>query len=179
MTSLICKGDGSCLEQTTCKNGYKKYDNVSCEHNCQPIKCPNYLVCEHLRPQWFLWCHRGVCGTPCGVSFNNTHLQFFENTECPICFETITCVKQINCEHKICIDCFKRCHLPPYWNDPQPDFPYDSSVEDEYDNDQENPRWRNDPLIQKYERDSNKWYNDREIREESESYLKVCSLCRK
>lgn len=177
MSQQICNGDGSCLVQTDCKNGYKKSDDISCSHNCQPIACPNYLVCNHLVPQLYLWCHQGLCMVPCAISFG--HLQFYENEECPICFETKTCVKQLKCDHKICIDCFKRCHLPPYWNDPQPEFPYDSELEDEYDSNQDHPRWKSDPLIQKYNEDWRRWEIERELREASESYLKVCSICRK
>ena len=177
MSNILCNGDGSCLQQTDYRNGYKKNDDISCEYNCQPIKCPNYLVCEHLEPQHILWCHKGICMSPCAISFKR--LQFFENTECPICFETTICVKQVNCEHKTCIDCFKRCHLPPYWDDPQPEFPYSSDIEDDHDNDYNNPKWDRDPLIKKYREDLDKWQIEREIREESESYLKVCPLCRK
>jgi hypothetical protein len=178
MAQQICKGDGSCLEQAGFMNGYKKFDDVECNHNCQPIKCPNYLVCEHLEPQWLLWCHKGVCMSPCGVLFNNTQLQFTENKECPVCLEIKTCVKQLKCIHSICIDCFKRCHLPPYWNDPQPQFPYSSEIEDDYENTINDLRWKNDPLIQKYHEDWDKWELERTMKESSESYLKVCPICR-
>jgi hypothetical protein len=177
MSHQLCKGDGSCLEQTDCRNGYKKYDDVSCSHNCQPIRCPNYCVCESLVPQLYLWCYKGLCSSPCATSFG--YLQFTESKECPICLETKPCVKGLKCDHTTCIDCFKRCHLPPYWNDSQPEFPYDSELEDEYDSQWEYPRWRTDPLIQKYETDLKNWELEREIKEASESYLKVCPLCRK
>jgi hypothetical protein len=176
MSVKMCRGDGSCLEQTDLHNGYKKNEDMSCSHNCQPMKCPNYLICGELMPQWVLCCHKGT-SMSCAVSFG--HLQFFENVECPICLDTKMCVKQKNCDHKICVDCFKRCHLPSYWSDPQPAFPYDSELEDEYDSHWENPRWRNDPLIQKYNDDFDRWELEREIREANESYLKVCPLCRK
>lgn len=175
MSMQSCKGDGSCLEQTDYRNAYKKFNDISCTHDCQPIKCPNYSVCEHLEPQWILWCYKGTCPI-CASSFG--HLQFQENTECPVCLEIKPCVKGLKCNHYTCIDCFKRCHLPPYWNDPQPQFPYDSELEDEYDSQREDPRWRNDPLIQKYEEDLDKWEDDRNEREESESYLKLCPMCR-
>ena len=177
MTTTTCKGYGECLAQSDCNNGYTKSDTMSCSHNCQPMKCPNYLICGHIRPEWFLNCHKGLCMTPCAISFK--YLHFVENKECPVCLETTICVKQLKCEHLICVECFKRCHLPPYWNDTQPEFPYDSELEEEYECQWDNPRWRNDPLIQKYEEDSKKWQIDREIREENESYLKVCPLCRK
>jgi hypothetical protein len=176
MAQTICKGDGSCLEQTDYRNVYKKYENVSCNHSCQSIQCPNYLVCERLEPQWVLWCHKGTCMN-CAVTFHG-YLQFQENIECPICTETSMCVKGLKCSHYICVDCFKRCHLPPYWDDPQPEFPYDSELEDEYESQWDYPRWRNDPLIQKYENDCKLWEVEREIKEASESYLKVCPVCR-
>ena len=177
MYTTICNGYGECLEQNDCKNGYKKYDNISCSYKCQPMKCPNFLVCGRIEPQWVLRCHKGLCISPCTTSFG--YLQFTDNEECPICLEIKTCVKQLQCDHKTCVDCFKRCHLPPYWDDPQPEFPYDSELEDEYDADWENIRWRNDPLIQKYEADSKKWELERQIQEANESYLKVCSICRR
>ena len=152
-------------------------EDVSCSHNCQPIPCPNYLICQHLEPQWVLSCSKGLCMSPCAISFGT--LQFFENTECPICLETKTCVTQANCEHTICVDCFKRCYLPSYWNDPQPEFPYSSEIEDEFDTSYNDPKWMRDPLIRKYKEDSERWQEERELKEESESYLKVCSLCRK
>ena len=176
MARNICSGDGCCLLQVDCVNAYMKNADIACSHNCQPVQCPNYLICGRLEPEWLLYCHHGTCMN-CAAMFG--HLKFFENMECPICMDTKTCVKQIKCNHKICVDCFKRCHFPPYWNDPQPEFPYDSEVEDEYDSYWENPRWRNDPKIQKYEKELKEWEEERNNREESESYLKVCSLCRK
>ncbi len=175
MPQEVCNGYGVCLIQIN-ENEYMKNEDIECSHNCQPIKCPNFLVCENVLPEQYLYCHHGVCGF-CAIHFYgilgkiNTplkYLQFSDNQECPICLETKMCVKQLYCEHKICVDCFKRCHWPPYWNDPEPEFPYDS--EDEYD--------PNDPLVQQYEEAYDKWVSERTERERSESYLKKCPMCR-
>jgi hypothetical protein len=177
MTAYICCGRGDCLEQVDFNTTYKKYDHMSCKYNCKPVKCYNFAVCGKMRPEWLLLCNKDMCNS-CESGFS--HLQIGDEKECPICFETRQSVKQLNCNHTICVDCFKRCHLPPYWNEPQPDFPYPSDIEDEYElHEDGNSRWRSDPAIQKYEENSKKWYNDREERERNEQYLKKCPLCRK
>jgi hypothetical protein len=174
MTHSNCNGDGSCLYQEG-EHIYEKNTDIICLFNCEPVKCPNYLVCGNISPQRILSSHKGTCFN-CRISFG--HLEFFTNEECPICLDTKLCVKQSKCNHKICVDCFKRCHFPPYWNDPQPQFPYDSELEDEYESQFDLPRWKNDPLIQKYQEDCNKWELERQIREKNENYLKRCSICR-
>jgi hypothetical protein len=176
MSTTICPGNGTCLEQNSL-DSYSKSELISCSYNCKILPCPNFTVCGNSYPEWLLRCHRGLCQN-CNMLFK--YLVFTENEEeCPICFEKKLHVKQLNCNHKICVDCFKRCYIPPYWNDPQPDFPYSSDVEDEYDSYHEDPRWKRYPLIKKYEEDTKKWYEERGRREDSEKYLKHCSQCRK
>lgn len=175
MSTLICNGRGECLEQVDLHSTYKKCDHMRCDYNCQPQKCYNFAVCSKMVPDWLLLCNKDMCSS-CATGFS--HLQIGDEKECPVCFETKLSVKELNCNHTICVDCFKRCHLPPYWDDPQPEFPYSSDVEDEYDAERDNLRWRTDPLIQKYETDSNKWQEDREEKEVNEQYLKKCPLCR-
>ena len=42
--SNICNGRGDCLIQTNYDNEYEKDKNLVCNHNCQPKKCPNYIL---------------------------------------------------------------------------------------------------------------------------------------
>jgi hypothetical protein len=90
-----------------------------------------------------------------------------------------TCPK---CDHKLCIDCFKRCYygdddLEAKENEPQ--FPY-PDIEDEYYDDQDNSRWEIDyPLIEKYNKDWNEWDNNKQSKYNTENYLRMCTLCRK
>ena len=46
-----CDGSGICLRQIYI-NSYEKDTEIKCNYNCEPIKCPNYLVCESLNPKW-------------------------------------------------------------------------------------------------------------------------------
>jgi hypothetical protein len=173
--NMNCNGKGDCLEQTEL-NSYIKSTNVSCIHDCRPVKCPNYDICGTISPQWYFDCHAGTCRS-CALS-GFKFLEFLENIECEICSEMKKGVKQPNCSHTTCVDCFKRFHKPPYWDDPQPEFPYSSDIESEYDENQNDRRWLNDPLIQKYKRDIDNWFNTREENERNESYLKKCPFCR-
>ena len=85
-------------------------------------------------------------------------------------------VKQINCDHKICIDCFKRCHYGIHYI-PQPVFPYSREIEDEWFNG--DPRWINDPLIKKYEKECELYELTIDETYEKEASLRICSICRK
>lgn len=173
----ICDGRGICLTQTDLESYEKKKDMI-CEHNCAPIKCANFPVCGQQCPRWVLVIADGGApiGFTCKLSFGN--LKFTENIECPICLETKMGVKQLNCEHNVCVDCFKRCH---YSRDyiPQPQFPYSREIEDEYDNSRDDIRWINDPLIQKYNEDWELYEIKVDETYENEASLRVCPLCRK
>jgi hypothetical protein len=174
----ICDGSGYCLLQIDI-NKYEKPESIHCEHNCVPIKCSNYLICKEELPRWVMVLAKtggAPIGFQCKLAFGN--LEFRDNTECPICFETRMGVKQVNCEHTICIKCFHRCN---YTRDyiPQPQFPYSSDIEDEYDNNHTDLRWTHDPLIKKYNDDWILYELKVEEAEKNEACLRICSICRK
>lgn len=175
MATRICTGNGDCLTQTTDVNTYGKYPDVSCSHNCQPLKCPNFLVCGSVGPKWFLDIHRGTCWTCRSKNFRN--LEFSED-ECPTCLDTKMCVKLLNCSHKQCVDCFRRCQ----WGRGQQYFgvmfPY-PDLEDEYEDDPDNERWKNDEKVQKWWRDCELAEVRRQMEYETEKNLRCCPLCRK
>jgi hypothetical protein len=168
-----CDGYGSCLNQVD-ENTYELYENVLCEHNCTPKKCPNYLVCRCIAPEWYYHCHRGTCMN-CAMMWGN--LEFTDNIECPICFETKKGVKQLKCDHKICVDCFRRCNYGE--KKPQPVFPYSNEIEEEHDEDHDNPKWLEDPLIVKYRLEWIQYEIDEDTTYEKEASLRICSICRK
>jgi hypothetical protein len=169
-----CRGRGDCLRQTG--YGYNTYELNGCPHKCSAVKCPNFLICDSIVPQWILGCNKGTC-TSCGYTFG-TKLTFYESVECPICLEDKPGVKQVNCDHKVCIDCFKRCH---YGSDniPQPVFPYPREIEDEYDNDPDDSKWINDPLIIKYNEECIARENKCDETYYREASLRICGICRK
>lgn len=182
-----CSGDGSCLIRENEKS-YKKDINIECEHNCKPVKCPNFIICgESAVPLYYLQCHNGLCincdmmfGSWTSKNYKKTGkgiLNFYENVECPICLETKRGVDQPNCNHTLCIDCFKRCYYGCYDNEPH--FPY-PHIENEYYADPDNQKWTKDyPLIAKYNKDLDEWDNQRELQYEKKDHLHKCPLCRK
>jgi len=112
----------------------------------------------------------------CAVMFRK-ELVFKDDVECPICFETKKGITQPNCEHAICIECFRDCYYGKY---DEPDFPYSKDIEEEYDeyDDLYNaPKSFLDkyPLIREYEEECNRRY-DRQ--DEMISVNSRCPLCR-
>ena len=106
-------------------------------------------------------------------------LEIYDSVYCPICLENKRGISQPNCDHKLCIDCFKRCYYGDDDLENQPKFPY-TDIEDEYYDDQDNSKWEIDyPLIKKYNEDWNIWDDNKQSKYNNENYLKSCSLCRK
>jgi hypothetical protein len=170
----ICHGDGICLTQDDTLNNYIKNKDYICEYNCSAVKCDNFLVCGEVLPKHLID-HNDFCVSfQCKLSFGK--LVFTDNIDCPICFEVKMGVKQINCDHKICIDCFKRCHYGIHYI-PQPVFPYSREIEDEWFNG--DPRWVNDALIKKYEKECELYELTIDETYEKEASLRICSICRK
>jgi hypothetical protein len=166
-----CNGDGFCLRQGDTPN---EYQLNNCPHNCRPIECPNFKICGTLLPRCITFCNKGTCMN-CRLLFGK--LTFYDSVECPICLEEKPGVKRINCDHNVCIDCFVRCHYGEKIL--QPVFPYSEQVEDEYDNNPGDNKWKEDLLIQNYIKEW-KVYEEKEdeayLREES---LRVCGICRR
>jgi hypothetical protein len=76
----------------------------------------------------------------------------------------------------ICIECFKRCMYGDETG--QPIFPY-PHIENEYDENPENPKWKNDyPLIEIYQRDYNNWEDKKNEKYENETNIRLCPVCR-
>jgi hypothetical protein len=69
--------------------------------------------------------------------------------------------------------------MPSYWNVGEPQFPYDSDVEDRYEDNPYDVRWQLYPLIQEYNEAFRVWDEHRQKRYDSEENLRKCPLCRK
>jgi hypothetical protein len=150
------------------------------------IKCNNYELCECVLPKWWFECKGNYLCTNCHMMFGtwgkcNTGkgiLEINDNLECPICLENKRSITQPNCEHRLCIECFKRCYYGDSDNENEPNFPY-PDIEDEYYEDQNNQKWETDyPLIKIHNEEWNKWDNEKNQKHENEKYLKKCPLCR-
>jgi hypothetical protein len=104
-------------------------------------------------------------------------LTFYDLVECPVCFEEKPGVKQVRCEHKICIDCFKRCNYGGEYI-PQPEFPYSGEIEDEYDNNPDDDKWKEYPLIKKYKEEWVLYELTKDETYRREKSLRICGICR-
>ena len=150
------------------------------------IKCKNYELCDAVLPKdWFEYKCNYLC-TNCHMEFGTWgnlngkgHLKMFDDIECPICLDTKRNIELPNCEHTICIDCFKRCRYGTSIDSLEPSFPY-PEIEDEYYDDTENEKWSNDyPLISEYNKASASWSSKRYIAYDDEKYNRKCPMCRK
>ncbi len=159
-----------------------QYENSNIAYDKDGIKCKNYIICESILPKcWFEYKGNYLCAN-CHMMFgtwgNNIgkgNLEISDNLECPICLENKLCISQAKCDHSLCIKCFKRC----YYGKGEPIFPYDNNIEDEYYADQKNPKWGKDyPLIKIFNKELDKWEDEREEKYDSEEYLRKCPLCR-
>ena len=150
------------------------------------IKCKNYELCECVLPKWWFECKENYLCTGCHMMFGTwgeSHtgkgiLEISNNLECSICLENKRSTTYPNCEHTVCIECFKRCYYGDDDTENQPKFPY-PDIEDEYFEDQNNPKWKTYyPLIKIYNEEWNIWQDEKDQKYENEEYLRKCSLCR-
>ena len=148
------------------------------QEDCDGIKCKNYQVCNEVLPKWWFDCKGHYRCVNCDVMFRE-NLEFINNIECPICLDIKKGVKQLQCNHCICIKCFKRCYYGDETREGEPIFPY-PDIEDEYYDDTDNPKWDNDyPLLKKYNKHWNRWDGEISKKYNNEQHLRKCPLCRK
>jgi len=142
------------------------------------IMCKNFILCETVLPEWWFDCKGRYLCTNCHMLFGTwgTHtgrgiLDVVEDVECPVCLEVKRSVLQPNCEHTMCIDCFKRCRYGA--ETVGPEFPR-PDIEDEYDDDTDNPKWEDDyPSIKKYHQEYNKWDDEQKREYQREKKLAI------
>lgn len=160
---MVCSGNGICLEPNS---------QIKCQHQCQRDKCPNYVICGAMEPKWIFDCNEAKCIECAANGFILTNLGI---SKCPICLESKDCIKQQNCQHPICVSCWKRCH--PVYED-EPPFPYSVDIEDAYfERDDDNHNWSEDELIIQYKKDYDEWDQNNEKRYRNEAHLRLCPLC--
>jgi len=114
--TIVCEGAGDCLAECqgcfcleeNCTCGHKNHNkicDVFCPHNCKPVECNNFILCENSISEWENKMNSGICFD---CTFKYGKINFInEIDECPICLESKPNVK-IFCSHKMCIDCWKK-----------------------------------------------------------------------
>jgi hypothetical protein len=169
------------------------YDDDGCfgEPGGKGIKCKNYELCKTVLPLWWYDCKGCYICTICDVQFGTWSsgdtimtgkgaLEFKDDIECPVCLETTRGVTPPNCEHFICIHCFKRCY---YGNDEpkDPEFPYPKIEEDYFSLVRPEEKYPDEiyPLIEAWNEECKRCDEEREDRYREEEYLRHCPICRK
>jgi hypothetical protein len=173
------------------ENNNIAFDWQCTEEDGGGIKCKNYELCETVLPKWWFECKGNYLCTNCHMMFGTWKFQgqeyktgkgvldISDNLECPICLEVKRSISQPNCEHTVCIKCFKRCYYGDDDAENEPQFPY-PDIEDEYYDNTENPKWENNyPLIKIHNEEWNKWDDEKIQKNSNEAYLQKCPLCRK
>lgn len=110
-----CTGKGECLKQDLDGNFYGG-KTFYCENNCEPIKCPNYILCNNIRSKNLLNSFENVC-LNCNMFFgswrgwNNILKQ--EINDCKECLvENTVCILNEKNKNFLCIECFKKLYFP-------------------------------------------------------------------
>jgi len=156
----------------------------NCQHLCEMVPCPNYIVCGTKNRRCILDCHNGHCMSCAVLCYSEEVPYTFDiqkaTEECPICLEIKEYdVKRLHCKHRICSDCFKRCHLEiGIDRSDGPKFPY-PKLENDYLNDNAEVRTKlaEDPLTILWEEDCEKWeYEKSELEQKT---LGICAICRR
>jgi hypothetical protein len=157
------------------------YDDQYPKESGGGIKCKNYEICKTILPLGWFECENCYLCANCDMMFGQAgrgELKFRDDITCLMCAKCKRGVPEPNCDHFICVDCFGRCLNGD--ESSKPTFPY-PDIEDEYYNDQSNPKWDRDyPLIKSYNDDYNKWDDENEnLKEFLSVYLRKCPVCGK
>jgi hypothetical protein len=159
------------------------YDDQCTEDDGGGIKCKNYEVCDTVLPKWWFECKGKYLCSNCDMMFGTWGTQIGKgileknnDNECPICIERKKGISFPRCNHMVCIECFKRCMYGDETGEPI--FPY-FDIEDEYYEQPENPKWKNDyPLIEIYQRDYDNWEYNKNEKYKNETNIRLCPVCR-
>jgi hypothetical protein len=97
---------------------------------------------------------------------------------CCICQENKRCVELPKCTHFLCIKCFKRLYWPNQLKKLTPRFPYDKETEDEYNENPDAEKWKDDFPIKAYNIMLNTYLDLEDEYQSRESASAKCPLCR-
>jgi hypothetical protein len=139
--------------------------------------CKNYWLCESdydNHPGGTRAGMKKLC-INCDMMFGK-ELELTNLSECPVCMkeECIGC-NFPNCKHSVCRDCFKRMQYGDEDLVNEPKFPYNSEIEEDYwETQDEDPKWDVDPLIIRWRDACNAWDDARQ----PGANLRICPMCR-
>lgn len=178
-----CNGFGTCLRQIS-NNNYVKKRLFFCNYNCVIKNCPNEIICGTKVPEYILNNNQDRICSFCDEKWGKWKggkgiLDQKIIDECPVCYcENVLAISNPNCDHFLCIKCFKMCYatvIPGSSYDPEPRFPYPQYY-DLYATDPYSDVWYDYPEILSWIQQWNQW-EDR--RTSQKNKLARCPLCRK
>jgi hypothetical protein len=73
------------------------------------IKCINHVVCNRVVPTWWYDVKGNYLCMDC-VEKGINKLEFYVESECPICLENKLSVKFEQCTHSVCVDCYRNAY---------------------------------------------------------------------
>jgi hypothetical protein len=79
-------------------------------------RCPNFQLCRKMIDPSMKAC------SSCFWEFNNEVVEFKDDMECPVCYETKKCVKFRKCTHFVCLKCFDKVENCPMCRSDPDDF---------------------------------------------------------
>jgi len=163
-------------------------------------ECPNYILCGNNCCEDFF---NGTSCLDCNFFFSGNKMEMLED-ECCVCAdnELQLGIKFPHCSHSVCIEhmkeyylnngiSFHSSHLELFENSTNlyfPEFPYDENIEYAYNlyklvgQSDCHINFENDPLIIKYENDSDNYIDTRDdwiYNNCHKPALEKCPLCRK
>jgi hypothetical protein len=101
-----CLGVGLCL---TWSHG-EYVPEYSCKHECEVVKCPNFVICGNKRPQWLLGTYKNRC-YHCYVQLRDSKLIIILKSMCSLCNTPQTnFVEYSRCKHLQCVSCLNFKH---------------------------------------------------------------------
>lgn len=137
------------------------------------VRCPNFEVCDGRMDSQLRTCVN--CTFRRIVRHKKDILTFADDIDCPVCLECKRGVMNINCDHYVCIECFRELHKVESEDDPPP-FPCDAMIEEDYD---ENPeKYENDTIINTWLECCKVYYNEVDKKYHERLNLRVCPICR-
>lgn len=103
-----CTGNGNCFSNIPGTYDYIKVRN-NC--NCQLVKCPNFILCQHYIIPFEHANYYGLC-YPCSIEYKlcgkgKGVLKTFESHKCNYCNKIEVCIEHPKCDNKLCYNCFK------------------------------------------------------------------------
>ena len=176
-----CSGKGECIKVIG-HNNFTINKKFFCINDCEPIPCPNFVVCGTILPEHLLQDAKYNTCPHCEKTFGR-HVgghgilgqKMIE--ECGICYsEDVLGITNPKCTHFICIECFTACYasvLPRHIKGRPPAFPYGRDIQIRYAQDPLSPEWFDYPEIANWICEMDYW-NSKVINPE----LAKCAFCR-